>query len=193
MTWIQTNSGRALHFLSPHPDDFILADIAHGLSNAFRFSGQSDYRWSVLHHSILVAAFVPEEFVLEALLHDAAEAFLGDIASPIKQVLPQYQLLENRLLSVICEKYGARYPIPECVHEADRHAVFLEAELVYKTPPIGDWHLGYKNPKMLPVMPKAIHNPNMQTLFMKKVYALAADRGIVLSEMRNGGKKSKED
>ena len=94
------HSGATLDFLDPATSQFTLGDIAHGLSNICRYAGQCDEFYSVAEHSVLVSE-VTEQFKLEALMHDAAEAFLGDVTRPLKQLLPDFKIIERNIQQVI--------------------------------------------------------------------------------------------
>jgi len=77
-SFIQTYSGKRIDFENPDPDQIDIVDIAHGLSNLCRFSGQSKYFYSVAQHSFYVS-LVCKENKLQALLHDATEAYMADV------------------------------------------------------------------------------------------------------------------
>lgn len=90
LDWMQTFTGRHIYPLSTKPQDFVIEDIAHALSMICRFNGQSRVFYSVGEHSVLLAEFCEQknyepELSLWALMHDAAEAYLGDVIRPIKQ------------------------------------------------------------------------------------------------------------
>lgn len=93
MTWIQTQSGRAFDLIDPRAEDVNVDDIAHALSRINRFSGHTHGEpYSVAHHSMLVADLLaswgaPPAIVREGLLHDAGEAYYGDVTSPVKRAL----------------------------------------------------------------------------------------------------------
>lgn len=83
MSYIQTLSGKHFNYLDIQQDDIVIEDIATALSHICRFAGHLPEFYSVGQHSVLTSHLVPQEFALEALLHDAAEAYLQDIPSPL--------------------------------------------------------------------------------------------------------------
>src|ERR1043165_2313879 len=100
---IMLHSGAWLDFCEPASSEFTIEDIAHGLANICRYSGQCKDFYSVAEHSILVSE-TAKGFELEALLHDAAEAFLGDITRPLKQMHPDYKRIENDVERAILDR-----------------------------------------------------------------------------------------
>ena len=103
--WIQTFSGKKFNLFNPNPDDILIEDIAHSLSNLARFNGHTDKFYSVAQHSVYCSFKAPHRLALAALLHDGAEAYLGDIVSPLKALLDNYGVFENALYALIAEKY----------------------------------------------------------------------------------------
>jgi len=106
--WITTYSGRQFFVLRASEDDIHIEDIAHSLSNLCRYVGHCKTFYSVAEHCCRLVDIVPEDLKLQALLHDASEAYLSDLAHPVKEFLLDYQRLEARLMVVIYSKYGIR-------------------------------------------------------------------------------------
>lgn len=122
----QTYTGRLIDFGNIRPDDIDILDIAHGLAHITRFGGQARNHITVGEHSLTVASLVPPPYKYTALLHDAAEAYLGDIPKPLKNLLPDYQRIEKKFMEIIAEKFQFPYPIPELIKAADRQAIQRE-------------------------------------------------------------------
>ena len=88
-TWMETISGKRVDLFSPDPSQIDIYDIAHQLSQINRFNGATKVPYSVAQHSLYVSMLVPEHLQLDALLHDAHEAYMGDINTPLKQYIHQ--------------------------------------------------------------------------------------------------------
>ena len=107
MTYIQTAGRNYVDLADPHPDQIDIADIAHGLANICRWVGHTPHFYSVAEHSLLCCNCADPEHALEALLHDAAEAYVGDVSTPLKAMLGLiYTDIEQRIDRVIRAKYG---------------------------------------------------------------------------------------
>ena len=122
---IMLHSGAWFDFCAPSASTFTIEDIAHGLANICRYSGQCRGFYSVAEHSILVSE-VAKGFEFEALLHDAAEAFLGDITRPLKQMLPEYKRIENEVELAILDRFGVTAPLPSQIKQADLRVLAAE-------------------------------------------------------------------
>lgn len=128
--YIETYSGIKFEFLDPKPEQFNIVDIAHSLSMNCRFTGHCRMFYSVAEHSWNAARMLfglPKEIQLAALLHDASEAYITDIASPVKQHLPDYINIEHNIERALFDKYGLEYPMHPAIKVADRAMLSTEA------------------------------------------------------------------
>lgn len=126
---IMLHSGAWFDFCAPDSSEFTIDDIAHGLANICRYSGQCRRFYSVAEHSVLVSE-TAKGFEFEALLHDAAEAFLGDITRPLKQMLPEYKRIEADVESAILGRFGVSSPLPPQVKRADLRVLAAEQKQI---------------------------------------------------------------
>jgi hypothetical protein len=128
-SWIQTSQGVPFDPLNPRAEDILIEDIAHALSNVCRFGGHCKKFYSVAEHSYWVSTLVPPEHALQALLHDASEAYLGDVPSPMKRT-PTYSIYRAReahLQGMIYTKYGLSPEEHVSVKNADLEMLATEA------------------------------------------------------------------
>lgn len=104
--WFVTACGNRFWRDDPRPEDIHIDDIAHALAMLCRYSGQVRSFFSVAQHSCLVSQVVHPKAALAGLLHDAAEAYLGDIISPVKKALTQFKAIEDRIMLAVCSSFG---------------------------------------------------------------------------------------
>ena len=117
---IRTYTGKVFDLKIMDPDSICIEDIAHALSYTARFGGHLEKMLSVAQHSVYVTECVPEEYRLAALLHDASEAYMGDMPSPFKKLMPDFKEIENKLMNVIAKKFGFEYPLNVKIKIADQ-------------------------------------------------------------------------
>lgn len=126
---IETFSGIVFEPLNPDPSLIAIEDIAHALGNSCRFTGHVRKFYSVAQHCVMGTDLVQAKLKLTMLLHDASEAYLSDIARPIK-MQPEfgtvYKAAEHKLEEAIAERFGLIYPYPDEIKWADN--VMLRTE-----------------------------------------------------------------
>lgn len=106
---IRTFTGKLVDPLFLQYPDIDIRDIAHHTANICRYTGAVPKFYSVAQHSVLVARYflLPMERAA-GLLHDGAEAYLNDIASPLKRAdgMEEYVKADERATGAIFEAFG---------------------------------------------------------------------------------------
>lgn len=138
---IYTCKGRA--FYIGHPS-FDVEEIAHATSMQCRYTGHTREFYSVAQHGVLVANILAwegetREIEFEGLMHDAHEAYVSDVASPWKVLIPDYRRVEERLENAMREYFNLPTKISSAVKRADWLALFIEAEQLLKPGVTADW------------------------------------------------------
>lgn len=117
--WLQTVGGRAFFPLDPRPEDIDIEDIAHALSFVCRFGGHCREFYSVAEHSVRVSHAIAYAggtplAQLSGLLHDAAEAYIGDMVWPLKQdhALSGYKQIEQAIENAISRRFEVPFGLP---------------------------------------------------------------------------------
>lgn len=165
--WIQTYTLTQFWPLDPKPEDVDIIDIAHALSLVCRFTGHVREFYSVAQHSLLVSsraanlAKTREDAIRLArwgLLHDASEAYLADVARPVKRTpaMAAYREAEKRLQAVICQRFGLPVEEPPEVKQADLEVLYTEARDLFEgVHPAWEWQAEPLGFTILPLEPKA--------------------------------------
>jgi 5'-deoxynucleotidase YfbR-like HD superfamily hydrolase len=124
--YVSTFLGNRFYPLAPRIDRVAIEDIAHGLAYQCRFNGQTSQFYSVAQHSLIVASLVPTDLRLAALLHDAAEAYLGDMVKPLKVLMPQFAAIEDQVTAIIAAAFGIDFSHYAPIKRADLIALATE-------------------------------------------------------------------
>ena len=128
--WMETYSGLAIVPAYPEAEIILIRDIAHHLSQICRFNGACREFYSVAQHSVMVAQQLPKELQLEGLLHDAAEAYTGDITSPMKKLLDSAMLdaVEWKINNILVYKFKLEINFADNPQVKDADIVMLKSE-----------------------------------------------------------------
>jgi hypothetical protein len=133
--WIQTYSGHEFYPADPRPEEIDIRDIGHALSNICRFTGHSQRFYSVAEHCVHVSNCVGPEDALWALLHDASEAYICDMARPVKHgtpIGPIYKAMEDGIMAAVCQRFVLPAKQPDAVTRADNGMLWREYELLFR-------------------------------------------------------------
>ena len=135
--WMQTYCGGQFFPLDPRPEEVTIKDIAHALSLICRFNGHCKCFYSVAEHCVRATYLVSREDAPYALLHDAVEAFTGDVITPVKNQLlycapgdnrlTPFRKQEHEILAVILRRFGLKETLPDSVEKADLIMLATEA------------------------------------------------------------------
>lgn len=129
---IVTATGIEFHLLDPTIDEICIEDVAHSLGNICRFAGHTRKFYSVAQHSLIVSEIVSGDHALWGLLHDAAEAYMGDITRPLKRALDALAgglltEVEDNLMAAVIKRFNLSIPVPrEAIKVADNIALATE-------------------------------------------------------------------
>lgn len=148
--------GARFYPFDPHPGDFCLRDIAVALSNQARFGGLPDYFYSVAQHSVIGSYLIEDlygdrELARIFLMHDAPEAYIGDMVRPLKRAIPQFGVIEQGIWEAMAARYSLPQFLPDEVKYIDN--VMCATEKRDLMPHSGLWS------NMPPAEPEIIINP----------------------------------
>lgn len=149
-TTMQTFTGKLVDLANFTEADVRLPDIAHALSCINRYTGHTITPYSVAQHSVMVSKLCEPQDELWGLLHDASEAYLGDVARPLKTLLPDYVELEHHVQKTIGKHFGLSWPMPVSVKVADNRALIAEKRALMSVE--HDWGIE-ADPVMVPINP----------------------------------------
>lgn len=172
--WFPSVKGRQLRPFDLRPEDIDPEEIARALSNLCRFGGHLKQFYSVAQHSVLVASVLPDDLAFVGLLHDATEAYCGDMVRPIKSRMPEYKLLESSIWRVIAERFGLPLELPPEVKVADDRVLMTEVrDLVAAPAKHAD---GWPDAKPYGWIVDPWTAPQARRSWLERFYALVTDR-----------------
>lgn len=166
---ISTYSGHYLDTRDPQPESICIEDIAHQLSMQPRYGGKLRQTYSVAQHSIECALIADEGFKFDALMHDASEAYICDLPSPIKSEMLEYKVIEDRIMCAIANKFDFQYPVNSHVKEIDKYMLELEWSTLVKH--FRPWRI------------KVMSQPEAETAFLNLFNALYESNKCIYSDI----------
>lgn len=168
--WIQTYTGKRFTPTNPNYKDINIEDIAHSLSMQCRFSGHVKRFYSVAQHSVLVSYICNHEDAFWGLMHDASEAYLVDVPSPLKRSgqFGAYIEFETQMQLAICKRFDLPILEPVSVKKADTLLLSTEARDLM-SPLRADWITPCEP---LPFKIEPLGPQEAKNLFMKRFYEL---------------------
>lgn len=179
--WVQTSTGQAVDIFNPDLSTIFLVDIAHALSNQARFNGHTKEFYSVAQHSVLVAVESfsrndSKEVQRLAFMHDAAEAYLGDLVRPIKDQMPYYWRVEENMLKTIFRRFGIPLEVYEThwdyVKQLDDLVLATEADSLFSTPSPKNWNL---RERPLPYKIRPYNTKDIKQIFLSYAHGLGIE------------------
>ncbi len=174
--WITTYTGRRFWPVDPHTEDIDINDIAHALSNVCRFNGHCRSFYSVAQHSVLVSKYCKKENALIGLLHDASEAYICDLAKPIKESseMAEYKVIEANIMSVVFDKFNLS-EISEDVHIADKRLLVSEVRDLISNNDPKNWPL-WMNGTSIPQVISPVSPIKAERAFLNRYYELTNEQ-----------------
>ena len=142
-SWLQTYTGKQFYPFSPTVDSIDIIDIAHALAMTCRFGGHCKVFYSVAQHSVLVAEKAPPHLALRALMHDAPEAYVGDLVRPIKKhpEMAAFEWVEQTVERAICARFDLPFPIMDATIKRLDNRILLDEREQVMTATDHDWQV----------------------------------------------------
>lgn len=131
-TWLSTFSGTRVSVMNPKPEQIDIKDISVAIAKQCRFNGHCSRFYSVAEHcargASLAYQLYGKEVAKEFLLHDATEAYMGDLIRPVKRMIPKFEAMEQKFWEAISTKFNLPYIHSKEVHYLDNVMVVWEKQ-----------------------------------------------------------------
>lgn len=171
--YMATFTGRKFWPLDPRPAEVFIQDIAHHLAQKCRWAGATKWHYSVAQHSVYVSQLVNATWALEALLHDASEAYNGDLIRPLKYdpAFAAFTVVEERVERAIASRFGTEYPLPLAVKHADSAVGIAEAYQLIALP-YGEASVHFDATKAAPIEIERITPEEAEARFLARFWEI---------------------
>lgn len=201
--WMLTYTGKHFWPLDPRPEDIDIRDIIHHLAMTCRWGGATKFHYSVAQHCVLVcdAVFwrsknllappdICKEWALWGLLHDASEAYLGDMVRPLKRQpgMGYYRLAEEAVMKCVCSHFGMSYHhMPEVVKKIDNALIYTEARdlIAFGNREVRHWD-SYEEPLPAEIRPWSIEKAKYEFSLRFQMYVDGRILGKIMMDVKAG-------
>lgn len=187
---IQLAGGHYFNLLDPWNSEFEIQDVAHGLAHLCRFTGHTRTFYSVAQHSVMVSLILPSELAMAGLFHDAQEAFIGDMSTPLKNLLPGYREIEREVERAVHARFGLPERLPPEVKQADLIMLATEKRDLMPACDMA-WHL-LEGITPLPARIEPLGPDAARALFMRR-YTEISNMDAGPARVQNGKAMEKQE
>lgn len=152
---IKVSAGHYVDLASPDPETIEIKSIAAALSKTCRFGGHCPKYYTVAEHCIHAVGLAFQDHVTcdvlrTILLHDATEAYVGDVVKPLKAMLPEYQVIESNIEQAVSARFNVDFVrYGDVVKRYDR--LMLKAEKIQMWPEDREEWFGFAGLEHRPV------------------------------------------
>ena len=129
--WMTTFTGKRFYPEDPKPEDITIEDLAHALANTCRWGGHTDVFYSVAQHSVLTSLVADRPYRRGMLLHDGAEAYVGDLPRPLKRGTEMgklFTVMEDRIQEAILAALNTEQVPKQLSVQWDNRVLLAEAD-----------------------------------------------------------------
>lgn len=165
--WILTHTGKMFHLFEATPEEICIEDIAHALAHLCRFGGHTRRFYSVAEHCVMMSRVLP---TLECLLHDAAEAYVGDMVQPLKRQVELYRDVEADVAVAVARKFNLPVRVEPLIKTLDLRMLVTERNQLLG--PRQDWEVDLAGYEPLPFVLECLPPPLAKQQFLQRYQEL---------------------
>lgn len=182
--YMHCSNGKKYWPMDPKPHEVHIETIAHHLANRCRYNGATQHPtdparifYSVAEHSVYCSYIGPAEEALERLLHDASEAYNGDLIRPLKydpMFAAPFKHVEDLNENAVALRFRLDYPYPPSVKIADEAVTTAEIQQIITKDPDEDWEVGrlHDSAKVAPIEIQCFYPHQAKKFFLHRFHQL---------------------